>query len=947
MLRWLRRQLMGSLRRQLVIGIAAVHAVLMSIFVVDLVSRQSDFLHEQSLAQAYSVADTLAANATSWVLAYDLVGLEEVIRSQSKYPGLTYAMILSQEGEVLAHTVPDIIGRFASDPLSRDLLRRTPQAQLLADNAQLIDVAAPVLANGALIGWARVGLGQESNLAGLRIITRDGLLYTALAITVGIVFAILMARGLSRGLYQLINVTGRIRGGERAVRVALARDDEVGKLAQNFNRMLDTLEHTEQQLAADQQRFDLAMRGANDGLWDWDAHTDTVYYSDRWKAMLGYAPDEISDSYSEWADRIHPDDLPAAEAAIEAHLAGETPFFQDEHRIRHRDGDWRWHLERGVAVRDADGNPTRMVGTNTDITATKRAEEALFEEKERALVTLGSIGDGVISTDAAGVITFLNQVAIDLTGWSAEEAIGQPLEQVLNIVHENTREPCENPVTYCLSQGKVIGMANHTLLINRQGVEIAIEDSAAPIRDRQGNIIGVVMVFHDVTQARDMAQRMTWQATHDSLTGLINRREFERRVEELLQSAQMRHKQHALLYMDLDQFKIVNDTCGHIAGDELLKQLGFLLEETARESDALARLGGDEFGLLLAGCPVERAKQIADELRQEIKEFRFVWEDKTFEIGVSIGLVEINEHSQNLSSILSAADVACYAAKDLGRNRIHIYQPDDAELQQRHTEMQWVSRINEALAHDRLVLYCQEIRPVGNDPALTSHYEILVRMQDTDGKLVAPYLFIPAAERYNLMPDIDRWVVRNTLASIAAYECNQGDCLSMVAINLSGNTIGDETFLDFVRKQLLAHKVAPSRICFEITETAAIANLAKANYFIRELKRVGCRFSLDDFGSGLSSFAYLKNLPVDYLKIDGSFVKDLVDDPIDRAMVRSINEVGHVMGIKTIAEFVENDEILAHLRDIDVDYAQGYGISMPAPLSEMLGLLPVKTAKQR
>jgi diguanylate cyclase (GGDEF)-like protein/PAS domain S-box-containing protein len=934
----LREALTGTLRRQLVLGIAAVHAVLMTIFIVDLVARQSSFLHEQATAQAQSLAKTLAANATSWVLAYDLAGLEEVVRSQSQYPGLSYAMILSVEGEVLSHTDASLTGRFASDTLSLELLQGAADIRTLIDTPSLVDVAVPVIANDALIAWARVGLSQEHNLSGLRVITRDGVLYMVLAIGVGILFAVLMARGLSSGLYQLIEITGRIRSGERALRADVSRHDELGQLAQNFNRMLDTLEQTEAQLATDQERFDLAMRGANDGLWDWDAKSNTVFYSERWKNMLGFSGDEIGDDEAEWSKRVHPDDLAEAEAAIQAHLVGETPLYQNEHRIRHRDGSWRWHLERGLAVRDGHGRVSRMVGTNTDITERKRAKEALFEEKERALVTLGSIGDGVITTDDAGIVTFMNQVAIDLTGWAADEAIGKPLEAVFRIVHEVTREPLENPVTFCISEGKVAELANHTLLINRVGVEIAIQDSAAPIRDRDGNIIGVVMVFHDVTEARDMAQRMNWQATHDSLTGLINRSEFERRLDDLLASAQIRHKQHALLYMDLDQFKIVNDTCGHVAGDELLKQLSFILDGQVRESDTLARLGGDEFGVLLAGCPMDRAEEIANGLRQSVKEFRFVWEDKSFELGISIGLVEINEHSHDLSSILSSADVACYAAKDLGRNRIHVYQPDDAELQQRHSEMQWVSRINEALADDRLQLYCQQIRPVAHDNADYCHVEILVRMLDADGKLVPPGLFIPAAERYNLMADIDRWVVSHTIAAIAGYQtaCDGDTGLDTVAINLSGNSFSDENFLAFVRQQLLIHGVRPGLICFEITETAAITNLTRANHFIREMQKIGCRFALDDFGSGLSSFAYLKNLPVDYLKIDGSFVKDLVHDPIDRAMVRSINELGHVMGIKTIAEFVENDAILAHLKDIGVDYAQGYGIDMPVPLAERL-----------
>jgi diguanylate cyclase (GGDEF)-like protein len=426
---------------------------------------------------------------------------------------------------------------------------------------------------------------------------------------------------------------------------------------------------------------------------------------------------------------------------------------------------------------------------------------------------------------------------------------------------------------------------------------------------------------------------LSFQTTHDPLTGLVNRREFERRLEVALNVTRSELSEHALLYMDLDQFKVVNDACGHTAGDEFLRQLGAELYRKVRKHDTLARLGGDEFGVLLEHCPAEQASRIADELLETIQDFRFVWEGKSFTLGVSIGLVPITEHSGSLSKILSTADAACYAAKDAGRNRIHVYRDDDSTLVRRHGEMQWVSRITEAIQEGRFHLYYQLIVPVSGEEEGV-HFEFLLRMEDEDNNIIAPRAFLHAAERYNLMLGLDRWVTKTALQWLQSHP-EQVDHLKLCTINLSGHSLGDADFMQFIIKELKQSGIPPEKICFEVTETAAISNLMKAIRFMSILRDLGCRFSLDDFGSGMSSFAYLKNLPVDYLKIDGIFVKDIADDPIDYAMVKAINEMGHVMGKETVAEFVEKEAILWKLREIGVDYAQGYAIAKPRPLIEM------------
>lgn len=565
---------------------------------------------------------------------------------------------------------------------------------------------------------------------------------------------------------------------------------------------------------------------------------------------------------------------------------------------------------------------------------TAMTERALFQEKERALVTLDSIGDGVITTDIEGKVIYFNPVAEHLTGWQLEEVKGLTLRWAFNAVDAFSRKQIRHPVFDGPIEGVMVSHYENILLISNDNREYDIESSAAPIRNPEGEVIGSVLVFRDVTEARELAKQLAWQAAHDQLTGLINRREFDLRLTRLLEGTKSDNSQHALLYMDLDQFKLVNDTAGHAAGDELLKQLTEMLREQIQGGDTLARLGGDEFGVLLEHRTQDEALRIANVLREIVQDFRFVWEGRTFEVGASIGLVPIVAQSGSAANLMSCADAACYAAKDRGRNRVNVYSLEDFDLMQRQSEMSWVADISKAFEENRFLLYYQPIRSLWEAQPDAHHCEILLRMMDVNGDIVPPAKFLPAAERYGLMPVIDRWVVRTLFATIKKNLVSgvEPDISRVYAINLSGASLNDEFFLDFLREQIAFYGVPPATLCFEITETVAISSIEHTRHFMQELKRAGCRFSLDDFGSGMSSFAYLKDLPVDYLKIDGMFVKNMVHNPIDFAMVEAINRIGHVMGIKTIAEFVEDDLILEKLRALGVDYAQGYDIGRPAPL---------------
>ena len=594
----------------------------------------------------------------------------------------------------------------------------------------------------------------------------------------------------------------------------------------------------------------------------------------------------------------------------------------------------KWANSAAAFIQISDVSPA--VNRERQIQLQARKTEALAEklaqQKERAQVTLESIADAVITTDKDGLILSLNPVAEILINVAEDIALGQHVSNFYSLLREDDNQPIPCTVTECLRLQDVVSNQSDHVLVCATGMKYAVTDSVAPIMDADNRLLGAVLVFRDVSESRALSAELNWQAEHDPLTGLANRRAFEKRMKQLLESAKHENTVHHLLYLDLDQFKVVNDSCGHDSGDQLLKQISVILQEQLRKSDLLARLGGDEFGVLLGNCDEEPTCRIANNLRIAIQDFRFGWQTKSFKIGVSIGIARISNTEKKASKILSDADAACYIAKQQGRNRLHFHQHENSESSSHQKEMQWISRIQSALDEDRFVLFAQRIQDTLQLDQPSNHFEILLRMVDTDGTLIPPGAFLPAAERFNLMASIDRWVFdqiftyMDRIASLKAYT---------FSLNISGMSFMDEALLAHILIQLDKMPWAAKKLCVEVTETAAIANLSKATHFLSKLREKGCRIALDDFGSGLSSFAYLKTLPIDFLKIDGHFVKDIADDPIDRAFVESINQIGQVMGLATIAEFVENDAILQVLVDIGVNYAQGYGIHKPARIEEL------------
>ena len=574
------------------------------------------------------------------------------------------------------------------------------------------------------------------------------------------------------------------------------------------------------------------------------------------------------------------------------------------------------------------------VYNNMMLSLNERRDE-LFRQKERALITLESIADGVITTNTEGQIIYLNPVAERLIGYTTEQAMNLDLHKVFKLFNVKTHVEEQNPINICLQNGVMLGPMQHRLYRPELGDEIHIKDSVAPIRDRDGGISGSVMVFHDETEARKLEEKLSYQATHDALTGLTNRTEFENYLVKVIDNID-EDTEHALCYLDLDQFKVINDTCGHMAGDQLLQNITNLLMQRIRKNeDALARLGGDEFVLLIENCSIDQASHVANQIVQAVQEYRYVYDGNPFNVGISIGVVPLNNQTHNYQEVISKADAACFMAKEKGRNRVHVYLPDDEELLQRHGEMQILSDIADAFDNDRFFLFYQPIVSTSLADNLTRHYEILLRMKDSEGNWMSPGYFLPAAERYNMAPKIDRWVIRETLLWLKKHPEHLSQ-LRSCSINLSGVSLNDAELFAYIHTQFEETRVPAKKICFEITETSAITHLAGATTLISKLRDLGCQTALDDFGSGMSSFAYLKNFPIDYLKIDGIFVKDMLNDPIDDAMVKSINDIGHILGLKTIAEFVENEEIFARLQELGVDEAQGYYLAKPQPVEILL-----------
>lgn len=759
-----------------------------------------------------------------------------------------------------------------------------------------------------------------------------GTLTISLAVAVLLLLGFILWRerrssALTRAAGQL---EGIVRSGKFAERIRVS--GPAGEFADSANRLLEQMAMKDLMIGERERSLVGLLAGLQEAVAVHREHI--VFANERFAALTGaQAAEHLTGK--KISELLHPDYTELVMEHLRRSLAVEPGLERLEIEM-HPDTQGSTARVELTAVRiDYQGGPALLL---TLVEMGPRSQPASIPARggrPTAWETLDSLGEGIITTDVSGRIDYVNQAGEQLIGASAVDALGKGITDIVQLLDEGDRRSLGDPVRHCLATQSKVTAGRRGLMISRNGSEErSVELTVTPLKGQKGDLVGTVVVLRDVSELRGLTKQMSYQASHDALTGLVNRREFERRLEEALQTAHTNEAKHVLCYLDLDRFKAVNDTCGHMAGDGMLREVAALIKETVRDSDTVGRLGGDEFGLLLVGCPLDKARQIADDVVRKISDYRFVWKDKIFNIGISVGLIEISRESGAPDEVMSAADSACYVAKKQG-NHVHVYSARDEAVARHRGEIQWLQRLQSALKDNRFELMAQPIiasTATDTGPAL----EVLLRLQDDNvPEGISPAEFLRAAERYRLMGDVDRWVVQTALTALGRGGIRLPGNRSL-SINLSGQTLGDPQFLEFVVDVLDRTGVSPLQLCFEVTENSVITNIEHAQRFIGVLHGMGCQFALDDFGRGLSSFGNLKNLSLDYLKIDGTFIRNLAVDSVNQAMVAAMIKLARTLNFQVIAEQVEDAGALDAAKKMGVDFLQGYYLGRPQPLARVV-----------
>jgi diguanylate cyclase (GGDEF)-like protein/PAS domain S-box-containing protein len=755
------------------------------------------------------------------------------------------------------------------------------------------------------------------------------LIFTSALLAVGLIVVIVGKRRQEHAVGEFSDQLRRLTAASSDVgRIDLeGKPESLERLAAAVNQLLESVERRGADLQGREQLFQRLVETVHYAVL---VHRERILFANsRFLALLGLtAADVVGRQLS---DFVGPEYVELVDTNLRRRLDGEPVAERYEVELIGAHGEVT-RVELSSALIDSDGEAALL------LTALEMLPEASTppngSARPRAVATLDAMGESVVTVDADGRIDYINTAAESLLGQRLDQVVGKSFPDVASLVDEADRRSLGDPVRMALVAGGRVTMGRRAVLVPANGgTERSVELSVSPLKSETGEATGLVLVLHDTSELRGLTRQMTYQASHDALTGLVNRREFERRLQEALESAQTGDAAHALCYLDLDRFKVVNDTCGHTAGDNMLREVASIVKEAVRDSDTAGRLGGDEFALLLVGCPLEKARQIADDVVRSVNDFRFVWKDKIFNIGVSIGIVEIGRGGGAIEDLMNSADSACYVAKKQGGVHVHVYSARE-EANARHSgEIHWLQKLQGALRDNKFELYFQPIVHAQLGGVRGPAIEVFVRMEGENGQPAAPPAdFIRAAERYRLMPYVDRWVVQTVLSALGRGGLRVPVGRS-VAINVAGQTLGDSEFLEFVVDCFDHTGANPGDICFEVTESSVVANLDHARRFIAVLHGMGCEFALDDFGSGLSSFSTLKTLPIDYLKIDGSFIRNLAEDTVNQAMVAAMIELSRSLNFRVVAEQVEDQLSLDAVKRMGIDFVQGFVIARPQPLS--------------
>ena len=752
----------------------------------------------------------------------------------------------------------------------------------------------------------------------------------AVLLVVAIAFLVAAVRSRSRLMSRVENLNNELVevSGDASVgrRLSERGTGGIADVARTINRLFDAIGERDEEIQDRDKLFaDFARTLPEIVL----VHDERILLAnDSTAALIGLDAEQLVGRDA--SDLVKPAYRALFRKTMAKKLAGESAPDRLEIQVINGDESGLWVEAQSVVI-EYHGQKA-ILTIARDVSYRKNLELNLSRSKRQAQYTLESITEGVITTDNEGRIDYMNAAAEALIGVNRDDATGHKAGELYSLIDEADRRALGDPVERSLSIRRRVNMGRRALLVSRDGKhEHSVEVTASPIKGPGNSLSGTVVVIHDVSEIRGLTRQMSYQAAHDALTGLINRREFERRLEEAMDTAHSEDAVHILAYMDLDRFKAVNDSCGHIAGDNMLREVASLIKDQVRDSDFVARLGGDEFGTLLIGCPLDKAQQIAGDICNAVADYRFVWQDKIFNIGISIGLVEVSHTSGTMQDVMSAADSACYVAKQRGRGQVHVYSARDEAVARERGDIQWLRQLQNALRDNRFELATQPIIATSSGSASGPAVEVLIRMPDERGRVENSADFLRSAERYQLMPQIDRWVVNATLAAIGAGEiklASQRSC----AINISAQTLSDESFLGFVVEALDVSGVAPGSICFEVTESAISTNIQYAQRFIEVLHGIGCEFALDDFGSGLGAFSSLKHLPIDYLKIDGTYTRNLQSDQVNQEMVAAMIKLARTMHFRVVAEQVEMQEDFDWLRDAGIDFVQGNFVDSPVAL---------------